>query len=424
MNEKLLQFIWQFQYFNKEQLFTEQGELLQVEKPGYWNHQQGPDFSEACIRLGATKWVGNIEIHICASHWFLHQHASDIRYTRIILHVVWVADMVIPDMNGNPIPTLVLQPLVPKVLLDRYQQMMEARANLPCAAFMPVLDELSWIAWKERLAAERLERKAVQVLQLFKQTGNHWEEVTWWLLAANFGTGINSQLFGMMAKTLPVQVLSRHRLQIHQLEAMLMGQSNLLNDTVQDDYARLLQKEYRFLRKKYRWSSPELQPAFLRMRPAGFPTLRLAQLAMLIHTSAHLFQTIREAAGTDAIRKWLMVTANDYWHYHYRFDEAGAYCPKKLGLQMADNLLINTMIPVLYTYGLYHQESLYQEKAIEWLSEIPAEKNRVLRHWKRLGIQSQHALDSQGLIELTNNYCLSRRCLDCALGNKILKNNV
>lgn len=272
MNEKLLQFIWQFQYFNQEQLYTEQGERLQIEKSGNWNHHQGPDFSEASIRLGNTRWVGSIEIHVAASDWYLHQHETDLRYSRIILHVVWMADANIPDRNGNPIPTLVLQPRVPKILLERYQKMMNTEVQIPCASFLPALNELGWISWKERLAAERLERKAHQILQLFEQTGNNWEAVIWWLLAANFGIGNNSQLFEMMAQNLPVQLLAKHRSQIHQLEALLMGQANLLIDPVQDAYACLLQKEYRFLQKKYQLKPLAQQPAFLRMRPDFQPS--------------------------------------------------------------------------------------------------------------------------------------------------------
>lgn len=424
MNEKLLQFIWQFQYFNQDQLHTDQGESLFIEKPGSWNHHQGPDFSEACIRLGNTRWVGSIEIHVAASDWYQHQHEKDFRYSRIILHVVWLADVCITDKNGQPIPTLVLQSRVPKLLLDRYQKIMDSGVQIPCAGFLPALHALGWAGWKERLVAERLERKAQQILQLFRQTGNNWEALIWRLLAANFGIGTNSLLFEMMAQNISYQLLARHRSQIHQLEALLMGQSNLLNDSFQDSYARLLQKEYRFLQKKYQLKPLVQQPAFLRMRPAGFPTLRLAQLAMLIHGSPHLFQPILEAADPDKLREWLQVTANDYWHYHYRFDDTGSYHPKTLGKQMADNLLINTAIPVLFAYGLYQKEYRYQEKAIEWLSKLPTEKNRILREWKQMGISGQSALDSQALIELTNNYCQYRRCLNCAVGNKILKNNL
>ena len=421
MNERLLQFIWQFQYYNRQQLHTSQGEKLFVEKPGTWNHHQGPDFSEAIIRIGTTKWVGNIELHLRSSDWYKHHHASDTNYTNIILHVVWEEDKPVYDLNANIIPTLVLQPLIPKLLLERYALMMETMVVVPCHSFLPVLDNLGWCAWKERLAAERLERKSAHIISLFKQSGNHWEETCWWLLAANFGVKVNAALFEQVARSVPLNILSRHKNQPQQLEALLLGQANLLSAKYQDDYAVMLQKEYRFLKKKYKLQMISKAPAFLRMRPAAFPTVRLAQLAMLLYNSSNLFSLIKEIKDCKKMLETFMVTANDYWHYHYRFDEAASYQPKHIGKQMAENILINTVIPLLFAYGSYTKEELYKEKAIQWLYELPAEQNQLTRQWQQSGITHHCALDSQALIELTNHYCTHKRCLDCAVGNRILK---
>jgi hypothetical protein len=424
MNERLLQFIWKFQYYNTQHLHTSQGEPLHIEKPGTWNHHQGPDFSEAIIRIGNTKWVGNIELHLRSSDWHKHRHASDSNYTNIILHVVWEEDSEVHDLNGNIVPTLILQPLISKLLLERYRQMMETMVVVPCHSFLPVLDNLGWCAWKERLAAERLERRSEHILSLLKQTGHHWEEVFWWLLAANFGIRVNSALFELVAKTIPVTLLAKHRNQVQQLEAFLLGQANLLSGKYKDDYAVMLQKEYRFLKKKYRLPTVHKQPAFLRMRPAAFPTVRLAQLAVLLQQSEHIFSKLKETKECKSAQELFMVTANDYWHYHYRFDEGTPFRPKNVGKQMAENILINTVIPVLFAYGLYSKEESYKQKAIQWLYELPPEQNQITSQWQRSGIVHRCALDSQALIELTNHYCIHKRCLDCTVGNGVLKKGV
>jgi hypothetical protein len=241
---------------------------------------------------------------------------------------------------------------------------------------------------------------------------------------ANFGIKVNSVLFEMMARSISTNLLGKHKNQIHQMEALLLGQANLLTGKYDDDYALLLQKEYRFLKKKYQLPPVSKKPAFLRMRPAAFPTVRLAQLAMLLFQSAHLFSVIKETKDCKKMLDSFMVTANDYWHYHYRFDELTAFQPKHLGKQMAENILINTVIPVLFAYGSYCKEDVYKEKAIQWLYELPKEQNRLTRQWQQLGIGHRSALDSQALIELTNQYCVNKRCLDCAVGNKVLKNYV
>jgi hypothetical protein len=322
------------------------------------------------------------------------------------------------------IPTLVLAPRIPKMLLERYRQMMETITAVPCQSFLPAISPLGWSAWKERLAAERLQRRAANVLSLLERSNHHWEEIFWRLLAANFGVKVNSALFEQVAMSLPVNTLARHKNQLHELEALLLGQANLLSGKYHDAYAVSLQRDYRFLKKKYQLQPATKAPAFLRMRPASFPTVRLAQLAALVHTGNHLFSQAREARQLADLQAVFMVTASDYWHYRYRLDELTVHRPKHLGAAMADNLVINTVIPVLFAYGLHTKEVSYQEKAIQWLYQLPAEHNQLTKRWEGSGITNHSALDSQAFIELTNHYCLNRRCLDCAVGNRIFKNGV
>lgn len=421
MNEKLLQFIWQFQYFNKNALATVDGSPLTILHPGSFNHDQGPDFSEAKIKLNNTTWVGNVEIHNEASQWHAHHHTNDPNYSKVILHVVWKNDADITDANAQLIPTLELQPLVSKLMLQQYEQLMNAKGFVPCENHLPVLSEMGWLAWKERLAAERLQRKAAIVAANLQQANNHWEEVFWWQLAKNFGAKVNADAFEQMAKTISVNILAKHKNQINQLEALLLGQSNLLNRDYDEDYPKMLQREYKFLSNKYQLKPINKPPDFLRMRPANFPTIRLAQLAMLVYNSTHLFSKILEINNINDLRKLLDVTANDYWHYHYRLDEATSYKPKNLGDLMTDNIIINTVVPVLFAYGLHHNMQLWKDRAILYLAQLPPEKNNITNAWKQHEVINENALDSQALIELKNNYCDNKRCLQCSVGNKLLK---
>jgi len=421
MTERLLHFIWQFKYFNKNELFTEAGEPLRVLKHGSYNTNQGPDFSEASIMIDDIILVGSIELHINASDWYKHRHTTDSNYNNVILHVVWNNDKPVMDAHGIPLPTLVLQHRVAKVLLQRFEDLMNEGSTIPCQKFLPSLSGIAWLSWKERVVAERLEAKSMHVLRLFEESNHHWEEVFWWMLASNFGIKVNMAFFETVAKTIPINVLAKHKNQIHQLEALLLGQANLLNTAFEDDYPKLLQREYKFLQQKYSLQPLSIAPAFLRMRPAAFPTIRLAQLAMLVNSSSHLFSFCKEVNEVAELKQKFDVTANDYWHYHYRFDEETEYKPKTIGSQMVENILINTIIPVLFAYGLHTKEEQHKEKAIRWLAELAPEQNNITKAWKALGIENKNALDSQALIQLANNYCKERKCLQCAVGNKLLK---
>jgi hypothetical protein len=300
---------------------------------------------------------------------------------------------------------------------------MNTKGFIPCEKSISSVKPIVLQSWKERLLAERLIRKSEIIKTFLDQNNHHWEETFWWLLARNFGIKINADAFEAMARSVPVNILAKHKNQIHQLEALLMGQTNLLNEKFTEDYPVMLKKEYEFYKSKYKLQ-PNAYPAFfLRMRPGNFPTIRLAQLAMLIHHSEHLFSKIKEASSVKNVKKWLDVTANDYWHYHYRFDEQSSFKKKNLGAAMVDNIFINTICTVLFAYGHFHKEQKYKDKALQWMEEIVAESNSITKGFVHSGLQNKNAHDSQALIELKNEYCNKKKCLDCAIGNSLLKSN-
>lgn len=417
MNERLLQFIWQFQYFTMTDLLTTAGEPVKIIQPGLHNTNQGPDFSNAKIKIGGTTWAGTVELHVRSSDWEKHEHQHDKNYDNVILHVVWE-----DDGWTYRLPVLELKNRVPGLLLHRYENLMNIVSFIPCENSINRVSELSWKSWKDRLLAERLERKSASVHQFFSQTGNHWEETCWWLLARNFGYKVNAESFELVARSLPLSLLAKQKHQLILLESLLMGQAGLLQeDRREDDYYTLLKREYQYQQKKYKLSPVTAPVHFLRMRPGNFPTIRLAQLAVLIHQSASLFTKIREAESLEELKNWFDVTANDYWHYHYSFAHSSSYKPKKLGAVMLENIIINTMAPLLFAYGTYHNEQSIKDKALQWLEQTAPESNAITNGFSRLGIEIKNAFDSQALIGLKREYCDKKRCLECAVGYALLR---
>ncbi|HOZ69402.1 MAG TPA: DUF2851 family protein [Chitinophagaceae bacterium] len=417
MNERLLQYIWQFQYFAAGELLTTTGEPVQVIQQGQYNTNQGPDFSSAKIKIAGTTWVGSVELHIRSSDWDKHKHQHDRNYDNVILHVVWEE-----DGWNYPVPVLELKGRVPGLLLNRYALLMENPGFIPCEKNITGINELSWTSWKDRLLSERLERKSGLMQQFLEQNGNHWEEATWWMMARNFGIKVNTEAFESIARSLPVSLLSKQKHQLILLEALLMGQAGLLGDEKPGDkYYTLLQREYRFQQTKYQLRPIAVPIHFLRMRPGNFPTVRLAQLAVLLFQSESLFAKIKETRSLEELKQFFNITANDYWHYHYSFDEASPYKPKRLGSVMLDNLIINTLCPLLFTYGSYHREQEYKDRAVQWLEQTTAESNTVTRGYSQLGVANKNAFDSQALIELKQSYCDQKRCLECAVGATLLR---
>ena len=421
MKEDLLQFIWKFQYFNSSELTSTDGDLVQIIYPGAYNSNQGPDFKEAKIKINNILWSGNVELHINSSHWNTHHHSDDSNYNNIILHVVWNHDTEIKDANGNNLSTIELQARVSKLLLGKYRRLKENARFIACENLPSAVGSLALNSWKQRLVAERLIAKSKNIFTDLEQTNYHWEETFWWLIAANFGLTLNSGAFKKMAQSLPLALVAKHKRNIIQIEALLYGQAGLLGQAFDDKYPKMLQKEYLFYQKKYKLAPPNKELYYLRMRPANFPTIRLAQLAMLVCSSEHLFSKIKETESVEEVKKMFNVSANDYWHYHYVFDETSEYKIKKLGSQMINNIIINTVVPVIFSYSLHHSEEVLQEKAIRWLEEIAPEKNTITQGFEKLQYSNESAFDSQAYIQLKKEYCDHNFCLQCAIGNSILK---
>lgn len=430
MKEDLLQFIWKFKYFNSGELKTVHGEPIQIIHPGTQNFNQGPDFLNAKIRINETVWVGNIELHIFSRQWEQHRHQADKNYANVILHVVWHHDGDIQDVNGNTLPTLELQHRISKTLLKRYQILMEKEQRgelhfIACESQLSgmKIDDFRLVSWKSRLVAERLEAKTARVFEILEQTKFHWDETMWRMVAANFGGNINGQFFQQIAATVSQSILAKHKNQLIAIESILFGQAGLLNADFDDPYPVMLRREYEFYRTKYRFAKVDGNVMFGRMRPANFPTIRLAQLAALIYKSSHLFSQIKDFETVEQVKETLQVEPNDFWLYHYKLDDAmsgQALKRKPIGAQMVDNIIINSVCPILFAYGIYNNDTMQKEKALDWLEGLPAEKNHITRGFERLGITNNTSFDSQALIQLKKFYCDQKKCLECSIGNLIL----
>lgn len=421
MTEDFLQFIWEQRLFETNNLETTDGEKLEVVEPGTRNTDSGPDFFNAKIRIDSTLWVGNIEIHRNSSDWMRHHHNTDGAYDSIILHVVDNFDKPVHRKSGSTIPALVLT--YPAHILENYRQLLAARTWIPCQARFHAIDPFVLKIGFNRLMIDRLQDKTTEILERLALNQNNWNETFYQFLARNFGFKTNALPFELLAKSLPVSILGKHKNNLQQIEALLFGQSGLLNmELFGDDYFLNLRAEYEFLSKKYR-----LKPVaghlwkLLRLRPVNFPTVRIAQLAALIHQSSGLFSEILETDQLTQLQKLFDVRASAYWDHHYKFSYPSKNSSKHLGDSAVNNLIVNTIVPFLFVYGEQNNKHYLKDRALDWLEKMPAETNSVITKWEGLGIQPQSAFETQALLQLKNRYCSERRCLKCHVGNKIIR---
>ncbi|WP_114783132.1 DUF2851 family protein [Botryobacter ruber] len=426
MKEEFLHYIWQHQYFDKTDLLTVEGEPLLVLKVGYYNTDAGPDFKEALLKIGEVEWSGSVEIHLKASDWQRHQHQADPKYDQVVLHVVWQADVPVQRTDGSLIPALVLQDRVSPHLLQTYEKLQQQRAPIPCAGFWPSVPDITKTMMLERALVERLEQKGKEVLQNFSHQGNDWEQTAYQLLCKGFGFKTNQDAFEQLARALPLTVVRKHRQSLFQVEALLFGQAGFLTEA-DDAYASQLAKEYTFLRHKYSLQPDAMQRHqwnFLRMRPANFPTLRLAQLAAVLASSGPLFSRLSEAGTVKEFEALFRMPMSAYWQQHYMFGRETAATQQSIGRSSAHNLIINVAVPLLAAYAHYTQHREYLERAVGLLEQLKETSNNVTRLYEELGWKALSAADNQAALGLYKRYCQPVKCLHCGVGNKILKQNL
>ncbi|MDP4213503.1 MAG: DUF2851 family protein [Bacteroidota bacterium] len=420
MTEKLLQFIWKHRHFNQQGLTLSSGESLSIGYPGDENHNQGPDFIHARIRINDTYWAGSIELHLLSSGWDKHGHDQDENYRNVILHVVWKHDQT--DMARN-IPQLELCQRVSGIMLDTYSGWMHQYTFVPCEKSLQKPAPDVWKSWQAVLLTKRLDRKMVPIAQSLQRNHYHWEVQLWWMIAGNFGLKVNAPAFETIARSIPFTLLAKHRAQPIQLEALLFGQANLLERNFSEAYPLTLKKEFHFLKTKYGLRKVFDQVHFLRMRPDNFPTIRLSQLASLYTESTNLFAWILQCDSLSELRKKFALSTSDYWFNHYVFDKESPHRVKVMGRGTAETIIVNGVIPLLYSYGKTHPDKSITQKAIYWMQEMPAEQNRIIYQWKGLGIEVKSAAGSQALLELKTEFCQQKKCLECDIGKHLLKSS-
>jgi len=421
MKEDFLHHLWQHKKFAVTQLQTTTGESVQILNSGQYLQLAGPDFFNAQLIIGTQKWAGNIEIHLKSSDWYLHHHEKDSNYDSVILHVVWEHDTPIFSQNNVEIPTLELKKYVALSEVHNYQSLLTKKSWIYCENELSKVDDFIFRNWQERLYFERLERKSEEISSLLKTANNDWEAVLFSLLAKNFGLNTNGSLFQKMTKSIPFSVIRKESFSVEHLEALFFGQTNMLEADFQDNYCIKLQQDYEYLAHKYNIPKTIFENvAFFKHRPDNFPTIRLAQLAALYGKEQNLFSKIISSVSSKEIYDLFKIDVSNYWESHYNFDKISVSKKKKLSHSFIDLVLINSIIPLKFAYNQNLQKDISQE-LLDLSEAIPAEKNNIVEKFTSFGISTKNALHSQALLQLKNEYCDKKKCLQCAIGLYLLK---
>ncbi|WP_243739413.1 DUF2851 family protein [Flavicella sediminum] len=422
IKEEFLHYVWKYKLFDFQNLIGCNGEKIKPIQLGMHNEDSGPDFLNARLEINGLIWAGTVEMHLKSSDWYAHHHEVDDNYNAVILHVVWEYDVPVLRSNGDEIVTLVLKSFVHENSLKNYLALLYKKEQwILCEKDVQHISSLFLNSWLTRLYFERLETKSKQILDLLQASANDWEAVLFVLMAKCFGMKLNGQAFLNLARSFEFKVFRKQQTLTNGLEVLLFGQAGFLNSEMEDVYGKELKKEFDFIKHKYKLVPIFYgQFSFFRLRPANFPTIRISQLAQIYQQHQNLFSKIQSLNAITDYYELFDLKTSSYWETHYTFGKISSKKSKKISKAFVDLLLINTIIPVMYTYqkikGSHEFEKL--EKLVQL---IKPEKNTIISNFNKLEIVAKNAMDSQALIQLKNEYCKPKKCLHCAIGLQLLK---
>ncbi|MCS6904909.1 MAG: DUF2851 family protein [Bacteroidia bacterium] len=421
LNEKLLHLVWERIYINTQNIKTVCGKNIYILSPGIYNPHQGGDFINAHLVIDDIEWHGSVEIHLTSEEWYKHEHHKDPFYNSIILHVVYQSTQTsIIRQDGTVVPELEIN----KILLPNFFNFVQRFNTEPilCKAHLDQLDSSFKKGWLQELGKIRLERKAQNLYTQLIQNQNDWNETLWQEFAAYFGGNVNSEPFRRIARNIPYRLIAKYLHQKNWIEALLLGGAGLLdNQDFPENYPRELLQNWQFLAAKHGLHAlPPGTLSFLRIRPASFPTLRLAQLAAFL---------VANPLSTNLLLEPLLITKADirvseYWQTHYHFARETKRSAKKPGKAFLQTLMINALLPLSWLYAQLMQKPVIQTRIINIAQNLTPEENYITKIYRQLNFPITSLLESQATIELYQRYCKNYLCACCEIGKKLIQQNV
>ena len=420
MREEFIYYLWENRLLDVD-LQTTDGEEISVLSVGNRNYDSGTDYLNARIKIGNTLWAGQVEIHVRASDWFKHKHQYDDNYNNVILHVVYEC-----DTDNLKIPTLEIKDKFKVSLFHNYNRFLSSRNWIPCGEFIGGVQKFTIISWLDRMLVEYLENECKELDFKLKNNNYDWEQTFYQRLMRYFGLKVNNDSFEYLSRILPLNLVLKHLDNEVYVDAMFFGCAGFLDKDFEEEYPNLLKREFQMLRSKFGLKvMPRFGWKFLRLRPPNFPTIRIAQLAKIIIKNGNMFSKIRESEEIADIMELFDVELDSYWDNHFQFDKISKVERRKiLGRTAIDLIMINAVIPVIFHYGYTHSLESYKEKAMNYLEQIEAENNLIIRNFKNSGIVFQNASQTQAALYMYKYYCKRRRCLECRIYLMLSRRNI
>ncbi len=408
----MLHYIWRHRLLTQMECKTANGEAIEIFTTGD-SDAGGHSFSNVCIKVGGQELNGTL---------LVEPDASTLPNGEEVLCIA---------SSGNEYASG--HPRVLCINNDKHWEeefMAVNKGQFPCTDTILSTDALHTTGYLSRLLIERIENKAGRIAAIHLLGDKRWEETLFRLLVRNFGFGIQSDAFEKWAEVLNLTALNKHRDNLLQVEAVFFGQAGLLEPDSIPEYYRAeaertpyyneLKREYKFLAAKFGLS--QVDHNVWKSCGNSTPHTRIARLAKMFHNGTITLSAIAECDTIDDLKRLLQTPLTGYWSNRGHFGGTTMVGkPETISTKHLHLFIINTIVPMLYSYGKHRQDNALCSKAEDFLYALPGEDNGIIRAWAKVGMNVKCAADSQALLQLKKEYCNKGRCLDCMFGYRYLK---
>ncbi|MCX7010235.1 MAG: DUF2851 family protein [Kiritimatiellaeota bacterium] len=441
-SERHLQCVWANDELRPTALLTARGERIEVESPGVWNLEAGPDFLGAALRLGPERRrvTGDVEIHIHPADWQAHGHGDDPRYERVRFHVTFFpgtpARAALPaGMVEIPLrDALATNPRFAFEGIDLTSYPHGVRSPTPpCGAALQSWSPDDREALLAAAGEECLRRRVERLAHAITERGA--EQIVFEEVMAALGYKHNQAAFRKLAEVVPLATLRAEAGADADLAfALLAGGAGMLPQQLSakfDNEARGVARRWwdAWWMRRERFAEGALTPAHWRLagiRPLNHPLRRLAAAAALFTASRSLAEVWTGLAGkvpdnclTQA-RQHLLAASHPFWDFRLTLASKRTAKPVALiGAARADVILINDFVPFLAARGCG------TPFAKDLLAQLPVEQDNAVLRETAFALFGRDAPNSllrdglrrQGLLQIFHDYCLNdrSRCATCPL---------
>lgn len=448
LNENFICRIWEEQSFYSN-LLTSEGDTVEIINYGTRNYNSGPDYKNARIKISGIIYSGSIEVHKSSIDWYQHNHKGDDKYNEVILHVVFYDDdsssLKSPVVKkSRSIPTVILSKFLTRSIRAIWKEIINNPSpefRLPCYGKNKNVVNSLKLEWIKSLGKLRLDFKTNRLKERLDELTDdlskkiHWDQVLFEYIAEALGYSKNKEQFLRLSRKINFNKLLESNLTQIQIDSLFFGISGFLKELRYKD-AYLDELKFRWKELKEIFNTEVLDKSewnFFRLRPANFPTVRIAYASGLLYEILNnnffknIIKTFEESSDlfNDIENIFSDVRVSEYWTQHYIFGKESKSRVPAIGKERIKDINVNVLLPLVLLYSvIFEKESL--KKRVEYFYKKEKQKskgNEVTRVMgKQLEVKVNSLSDEQGLIQLHNNYCVKGKCDLCEIGKEIFKN--